>query len=135
MCANRKQRLNKSAKEKQFCFGYQVLHKEWFLSKEKLKYPCSKHFPYLITLEHFGKINTISARGMNFSSLKIIRCMHEPRNLHGRKTRLKNVKTPFFSRYWKFLLCTTHYVTDMRPEPHQFLFWKKISTNMVARGV
>ena len=28
-----------------------------------------------------------------------------------------------------------HGVTEIGPKPHQIFFWKKISTNMVARGV
>ena len=50
--------------------------------------------------------------------------------LDGRLVR-KISKRHFFQDIKK----SFHGVTQMGPKPHQFFFWKNISTNMVARGV
>ena len=46
-------------------------------------------------------------------------------------TYWKNFKTPVFQD----IQDSFHGVADMGLEPHQKIFWKNISTNMVARGV
>ena len=55
----------------------------------------------------------------------------EPLNLPGQKTRSKNFKTPFF----RDIQISFHGVADAGLEPHQKIFFEKISTNMVARGI
>ena len=48
----------------------------------------------------------------------------EPLNLPGRKTRLKNFKMPFFSRYSKSFFL----VADMGLEPHQIVLKISLQT-------
>ena len=52
------------------------------------------------------------------------RFIHEPLKLPGRKTRSKNFKTPFFSRYSKFLPWGSWYRSKTSPKN---FFWKNLN--------
>ena len=77
----------------------------------------------------YTSVTSICTYFMLFKFLTIHRL--EPLNLPGRKTRSKNFKTPFFSRYQKILPWGNSNGSKTSPK----FFWKNIWTNMVARGV